>query len=228
MNRRGRSPRAAAARGPGHRAGLDADQVLAAARAVVVESGVEALTMRRVADQLGVAPNALYSHFTDKAALVDAVLDSLLGEIQPRDEWRLDWREGLVLLMEDSRALLLAHAELMPHLMSRPMRGPNASRLGEETLAMLERGGISGPAAVAALRALLTYTFGSVILDAPRLRDPDIARREAASEAAFGSHPELPRVTGLASQLARRPSDEAFATSLRWLIDGISRSTEDR
>ncbi len=178
--------------------------------------------MRRVATELGVAPNALYSHFADKATLVDAVLDSLLGEIQPQGLDRADWRDGLVRLMEDSRAMLLAHSELMPHLMSRPMRGPNASRLGEVTLALLERGGITGSPAVAALRALLTFTFGSVILDAPRMQDPDIARREAESEAAFASHGELPRVAGFAPLLARRPKEDAFTTGLRWLIDGFS------
>ena len=68
-------------RSPGTRAGLTADAVLAAGRELVEREGVDALTMRRLAETLGVAPNTLYSYFPDKAALLDALLDSLLAEI---------------------------------------------------------------------------------------------------------------------------------------------------
>src|SRR5688572_26763773 len=69
-------------RRPGNRAGLDAGRVLEAARDLTRQGGVEALTMRRLASALGVAPNALYSHYSDKSALLDAVLDSLLSEVE--------------------------------------------------------------------------------------------------------------------------------------------------
>lgn len=213
-----RSPRR-----PGNRAGLDSDQVLAVARDVVRGEGVEGLTMRRLAERLGVAPNALYSHYADKGALLDAVLDSLLGEVASSHRNQVDWRDALVALMVASRRMLLDHQEFLPHLMARPMRGPNAARLGEETLALLEHGGINGPVAVDALRALLTFTFGSVVLDAPRAREPDPARRERESEVAFRARSELERVSRLSEPLARRPVEGAFEAGLRWLIDGIQR-----
>ena len=62
----------------GMRAGLP-DDVLVAAREVAEQDGIDGLTMRRLAAALGVAPNTLYSHFADKAALIDAVLDSRPG-----------------------------------------------------------------------------------------------------------------------------------------------------
>lgn len=228
MTRRNQVGREGAGRRPGKRAGLDAEKVLTAATELVVDDGAEALTMRRLADRLGVAPNALYSHYPDKAALLEAVLDSLLGEIAPRDLDQLDWRDGLVRLMEASRSMLLAHADLLPHLLSRPMRGPNASRLAEQTLTLLERGGVVGTPAVGALRALLTFTFGSVVLDAPRMGDPDPAGRQADGAIAFAGRRDLPRVSRLAVPLARRPAEADFETSLRWLIDGIARSAAPR
>ena len=57
-------------RGPGERAGLDLGAVLGAARQLSEREGPESLTMRRLARQMGVAPNALYSYFPDKAALL--------------------------------------------------------------------------------------------------------------------------------------------------------------
>jgi AcrR family transcriptional regulator len=209
-------------RGPGTRAGLDRDQVLAAAREQVEREGAETLTMRRLADRLGVAPNTLYSHYPDKASLLDDVLDSLLAEVDVPGLQRIDWRDGLVGLMEASRSMLLRHADLLPHLLSRPMRGPNASHLAEETLTLLARGGIDGPRAVDALRALLTFTFGSVVLDAPRRREPDTMTRESQSVATFGARTELARVAALAGPLSKPPDEDAFRTSLRWLLDGIA------
>lgn len=214
-------------RGPGTRAGLSAGQILAVARELVEREGVESLTMRRLADQLGVAPNSIYSHFTDKAALVDAVLDDLLAAIPAPAVAAGPWQDGIVALMAASRETLLRHAPLLPQLFSRPMRGPHASRLAEATLALLEQGGIRGPAAVGGLRAILTYTFGSVALDAPRRLD-DAARREAAGAAAFAARTDRPRVAALAEALARRPADADFATALRWLLDGMERALSER
>jgi AcrR family transcriptional regulator len=208
-------------RGPGTRAGLTVAQILAVARELVEREGVESLTMRGLADQLGVAPNSIYSHFADKAALVDAVLDDLLAEI-PAPVVAASWQDGIVSLMVASREMLLRHAPLLPHLFAGPMRGPEVSRLAEASLALLEQGGIRGPAAVAGLRAILTYTFGSVALDAPRRLD-DPARREAAGAAAFAARAE-PRVAALAEPLSRRPAGTDFETSLRWLLDGLERA----
>jgi AcrR family transcriptional regulator len=213
-------------RGPGTRAGLSAAQVLAVARELVDRDGVESLTMRRLADRLGVAPNSIYSHFTDKAALVDAVLDDLLAGIPAPAVGAGPWQDGIVELMAAARETLLRHAPLLPHLFSRPMRGPHVSRLTEASLALLEQGGIHGPAAVGGLRAILTFTFGSVALDAPRRQD-DPDRREADGAAAFAAQTDRPRVVALAEPLARRPAETDFATALRWLLDGMERALGD-
>jgi AcrR family transcriptional regulator len=226
MSTPGRPPRAsdpdAAPRGPGERAGLTADIVLAAARELLDESGAEGLSMRRLADRLGVAPNALYSHVPGKAGLLDAVLDSLLAEVVVAGIEAMGWRDGLLSLMRASRAMLLDHGSLLPHLLSRPMRGPNASRLAEVALGRFEAGGVTGDAAVEGLRALLTFTFGSVALEAPRRAEGDSAAREEAGRRAFASADDA-RVAASADALARRPADAAFDTGIRWLLEGIDR-----
>lgn len=214
-------------RGPGNRAGLTAVQISAAARALIEQEGVESLTMRGLAGVLGVAPNSIYSHFADKSALVDAVLDDLLADIATPLGPTGSWQDGLIDLMTASRDMLLQHAPLLPYLFAGPMRGPQLSRLTESSLALFERGGIRGPDAVAGLRAILTYTIGSVALDAPRRLD-DPAAREAAGVAAFAARTDNPRVASLAEPLARRPADTDFATSLRWLLDGLEQALAGR
>jgi len=184
-------------RRPGQRAGLGRDEVLAAALAIVEADGVGALTMRSLAARLGVAPNALYSHFADKQALLDGVLDELLGDISIPDVERVPWRAGLVALMTASRRLVADHAALIPLYLSRPGIGPNAQRLGAASLALLARGGVSGAAAGEALQILLIYSLGFAAHEAPRRTRPP----------ARGKHPD----------------DATFATGLGWLIDGLSR-----
>lgn len=212
-------------RGPGTRAGLSRDRVLEVARELARSEGLEHLTMRRLASELGVTPNAIYSHVPDKATLVDMVLDSLLDDVDAAGAEKMEPRQGLIYLMRDSRRMLLEHADVLPQLFSRPMRGPHASRLAEVMLQLLARMGVEGQAAVSGLRSLLTFTIGSVALDAPRRADPDPAARWAASEAAFGAGEASALVARNAWVLARPPAESEFERSLGWLLDGIARQS---
>jgi TetR/AcrR family transcriptional regulator, tetracycline repressor protein len=213
---RGRTAR----RGPGQRAGLDSAMILAEARVVAEREGVEQLTMRRLAERLGVAPNALYSHFADKSTLIDELLDSLLAKVEvPSGE--KSWREELVALMRSTRRFLLAHDDLLPYYLSRPTRGPNAIRLGEVTLGLLERAGLKGEPAATALQILLVYTFGFAAQEAPRLADPEHDESRAASEMAFRTARNQPRMSDLAEPLSEYPGKDSFEMGLAWLLDGI-------
>jgi TetR/AcrR family tetracycline transcriptional repressor len=208
-------------RGAGQRAGLTRELVLAAARRIADAEGVDRLTMRRLAAELGVLPNALYSYVPDKEALLDALIDDLLGGIDPGEAVE-DWRDGLVRVMDSSRRLLLAHPQLVPVFLARPGLGPNAARLGEITFGLLRRGGLEGERAVEAFRVLLIYSLGFAAFQAWRL--PEDADRSARAEAAFVGLPEdgFPEMRRLASHLAGPATDGQFHTGLRWLLDGIA------
>ena len=96
-------------RGAGQRAGLTRELVLAAARRIADAEGVDRLTMRRLAAELGVLPNAPYTYVPDKEALLDALIDDLLADVEADGPATGDWRDGLVRVMDSSRRLLLAH-----------------------------------------------------------------------------------------------------------------------
>src|SRR3712207_393165 len=117
----------------GERAGLTREAVVEAGLAVLREDGLDALSMRRVAARLEVAPNALYSHVPDKAGLLDAILDAVLADVAIPA--RGDWRTRIEALLLESRRVLLAHPDLVPLFLARQTGGPNAMRLGEALLA---------------------------------------------------------------------------------------------
>jgi AcrR family transcriptional regulator len=192
--------------------------VIAAARRIADRDGLERLSMRALAAELGVMPNAIYSHVGSKGELLDALLDSLLGEIEaPETD---DWRRALVEVMDSSRRLLVGHPSLIPEFLSRPTRGPNALRLGEVCIDLLARGGIEGELAVQAFRSLLVHALGFAAYEAPRLRDPDREARVARSAEFFGSSSN-PEVREVAGELARMPDRDEFLASLDWMIDGV-------
>jgi TetR/AcrR family tetracycline transcriptional repressor len=215
-------------RGPGERAGLSAASILAAARTLAETEGVGALSMRSLAERLGVAANALYSYFPDKAALLDGLLDHLLGDI-PRPEARpSDWRGRLAGILRSTRALLLRHPDLIPLFLARPGRGPNAMRLGNDMLEALATAGLAGKMAAQALRILLIYALGFAAHEAPRRMDPAGPQRIRESERAFSGAEHLPRMRQLSGELAQHADDQTFETGLRWLLSSIAREAESQ
>jgi TetR/AcrR family tetracycline transcriptional repressor len=195
----------AAPRSPGQRAGLTREAVLAGAQAALAEGGVDALSMRRLARRLGVAPNALYSHVANRDDLVDALLDDTLSEVEAPDPARVDWRRGIETIMRSTYDVLLAHPDLVPlYVARRGARGPNAVALGEKMLALFARGGIEGDPATEALRTLIVHTIGF---------------------AAFATGAPL---TPAESTLTREALELLFARSLSWLLDGIAAQASSR
>jgi TetR/AcrR family tetracycline transcriptional repressor len=146
-------------RGRGQRAGLDHQAVLAAARAVIAGHGLRALTIRSIAAELGVAPNALYNQTAGKEQLVDHLLDSLLEHVgAPAGAEPLDALRALLASTYDA---LVAHPDLAPLFLARRRRtGRNATRLSMEVFTALARVGVAPADQDTALRVLVVHTFG--------------------------------------------------------------------
>lgn len=173
--------------------------MLAAARDLLAEAGLPAVTMRALAERLDVAPNALYSHVASKTALVDDLLDDVLAAVQPPPSDVADPAEGLFQLMASTYEVLLAHPDLVPLYLARQgASGPHAERLGTTMRGLLARVGVRGQAAREALRVLIIYTIGF---------------------AAFATRPP-----GVAADAKLTAADLQgnFASGLRWLLAGIA------
>jgi TetR/AcrR family transcriptional regulator, tetracycline repressor protein len=202
---------------------LTRDRVVAAARRIGADRGVEALTMRRLAVALGVMPNALYTYFPDKASILDAVLDDLLGDVE-RPGRRVSWRRGLIALMTSYRNVLVSQPGLIPLSVSRPMLGPNAMGLRESMLTLLRRGGLDDSATVTAFLALFAYTTGFAAFEAGRVPGKRDAKQRAAARELYVALPDqdFPSTRALAPLLATRPGEVEFRRGLEALIDGFA------
>jgi TetR/AcrR family transcriptional regulator, tetracycline repressor protein len=196
---------------------------VAEARRIGAQEGVDALTMRRLADALGVLPNALYTYFPDKASILDAVLDDLIGDVE-RPDPNASPRRGLVSLMASYRSLLLTQPGLIALTVTRPQIGPKAIRLREDGLTLLKRAGLSDADAVRAYLALFAYTTGFVAFEAGRPAGKRDAEQRAGARKLHDSlrADEFPTTRALASRLAKRPGAAEFTYGLERLFDGFA------
>lgn len=206
-------------RGASARSRLSREMVARAGLAIADRDGLDALTMRRVATELGVGTMTLYGHVRDKEDLLDAVVDeaSLKHRVRvPDGPWRPQIRE----LMVDLRTALLQHPSLVALRLQRPLLTPGALRLTEAGMEILVRAGFSKVEAARAYRALFVYTFGfAAFSNATTAHD---VRDRGHSQLAAVPAEQYPRVAGAASELADvLVGDEPFEYGLDRLLDGL-------
>lgn len=203
------------------RAKLTQDQVVAAAWRLLDAEGLEALTIRRLAAQLGVAPMTIYRYFADKDSLLDAVLDAGSGDLRlPGGSG--SWQERLRALFVALHRALVAHPFVVQLRRRRQLVGPGVLRFTEAALEVLLEAGFSVEDAAKAFRPLYVYTFGCAAFN-PGEEDIEVSRsRGLAVIAALPSH-EYPAVTEAALPLAATlGGNEPFEYGLDRLLDGLA------
>jgi AcrR family transcriptional regulator len=200
---------------------LTAEAILDAAERVAA-GGLDGLTVRAVAAELEAAPMSLYRYFATKEALVDALLDRVLGRFDPGPATD-DWRADLASFARAHAQLLADHPWAVAVLFSRPAPGLNAVGVGEQALAILQRGGIEGADAVATFSALLAFSYGwqafATAQDPsapPTSQAPDIAPLLAALPVE-----RFPLTVAVAEPMAAYAGPENFERALALVLGGV-------
>src|SRR3954449_7794788 len=123
-------------RRPGPRRALSEDEILDAALSLLDDGGADAASVRGIAARVGVAPNAVYTYFPDKAAVVRALVERLLGEIDHGvfADRSQPWPQRLESLALELRTRLTAHPGAITLMIGGPMDGPPALALNETLL----------------------------------------------------------------------------------------------
>src|SRR6266567_6007383 len=141
----------------GPRQGLSIDAVVAAATEVADSEGLEAVTMRRVAKTLGVAPMTLYTYVPGKAELLDLMLDAAYTSMPRLDTSGQPWRARLAAIAGENKALFENHPWAAAISTLRPPLGPGMMAKYEHELSALEGLGLDDVLMDASLTYLLSF-----------------------------------------------------------------------
>lgn len=227
-----------AQRGP--RQGRTVDEVVAAAITVADEEGLDATTMRRVAQALGIGAMSLYTYVPGKAELLDLMLDSVFGQMPRPDLSELPWRARLEAVARDNLTLYERHPWVLAVSTTRPPLGPGVLAKYEHELRAFEGLGLDD----VEMDAALTYLLGFVHASARSAADARSAQSEAMTDEQWwavsspllarvideAAYPTASRVGAAAGAVHQAPysTGHAYDFGLQRVLDGLQVLIERR
>jgi AcrR family transcriptional regulator len=204
---------------------LSSARVLQAAVALADEAGLEAFSMRGLAQELGVVPMALYKHVANKEELLDGMVDIVFSEIElPSAD--LDWRSAMRRRAISTREALKRHSWAIGMMESRHP-GPANLRNHNAVMGCLRKAGFAFEMAVHAYSVQDAYIYGFALQE----RDLGFETPDRAGEAAqrraktIGALEDYPHLAEIAKELPGTGYDNAgeFAWGLDLILDGLDR-----
>ncbi|HEX8771644.1 MAG TPA: TetR/AcrR family transcriptional regulator [Acidimicrobiales bacterium] len=202
---------------------------------IVDAEGIERLTMRRLAQELGVGTMTLYGHFRTKEDILDGMADLVLGQLPvpvpvPGADGPV---EAVLHLARAMRDTMRRHPSVVRLFSSRVISSPGALYGGfEAPLAVLRAAGFGPDAAARVCGAVLVYTLGFTLYQLPRPWGPegdDVAEHRRRRRAFYEALPadQFPRLVELAEPMAMIASEEQFEWGLRAILAGFDVTAVD-
>jgi AcrR family transcriptional regulator len=208
---------------------LTIDAIAAAALKVVDEEGLDAMTMRRVAQEVGTGAASLYAYVDNKDRLLELVIDRALGELEPPPPGDEPWAEQLKAGLREVRALFARHRDLARASFARIPLGENALRASEWMIATLRRGDLPTEVIAYACDLLPLYVtaiaYEESIYAGEQISQEQMADYVLEMRSYFESLPRsrFPNVVALAAALTGgTQGDERFEFGLEVLIAGLA------
>jgi AcrR family transcriptional regulator len=208
--------------------GLSRQRIVRAAITIADRDGLDALTMRRVAQKLGAGTMSLYWHVRNKDELIELMRDQVAGEhtLQPSGDWRSD----LARFARDIRAVFLRHPWLASVAFGTPPLGPNSLRQDELTMAAMSSLGVDLQTQGAVGAAVYFFVIGFVLRE---LAQEQVQQRTGATreewlasvapyiqqQLASGRYPNLQRAYTSGGDL---DNDAAFEFILNLILDAMA------
>lgn len=204
---------------------LSRERVLRTAVALADRAGIESLSMRKLAEELGVVPMALYKHVANKDELLDGMVDLVFCEIEFPSS-AADWKTALRQRAIATRAALARHPWAIGLMESRTRPGPANLRHHNAVMGCLREVGFAFKMAVHAYSALNSYTYGFALQEKS---SPFETAEESAAVAELMLRPfpadEYPYLAEVVVELGKSGFNytEEFEFALDLLLDGIER-----
>jgi AcrR family transcriptional regulator len=194
---------------------LSLDEITAAAMAMARHKGLGRLTMRRLADELGVTAAAIYYHVPGKAELVELVADAVAGTLElPGPEFG-DWSKRMRKLASDFYAVLSEYPGVAQSL-ARNQRSRSQLRLTDFCVGLLREAGFSQEDALHAFAPIRVFTVGE-FLGAEEFSSRT-GKRRLLLQAAGPADPRLEQLEGEIEALDPR---ETFLHGIELFLDGL-------
>lgn len=199
--------------------GLTKDRIVDAAIKLIERDGLDAVSMRKLATELGAGTMSLYNHIPNKAALLDAVSERIFAELDtPASDG--DWQTQLRAQAHALRDLSRRYPHAFVLLALRRLGTESGLRPVERALTTLAAAGYHGPEAVHALRAIVAYVTGALMREAettPALGGVAMTQYSSPLDPA-----EYPLVTAAAPTLATYDHAREFEHGLDLLIRALA------
>jgi AcrR family transcriptional regulator len=210
------------------RAPLSRQRVLQAAVALADDGGVEALSMRKLAQELGVVPMALYKHVANKDELLDGMVDVVVSEIDPPPSGT-DWKTAIRRRVLSARSAMLRHPWASRVIESRTSPTPTVLAYMDSMIGMFRAGGFSIDLTHHAMHAMGSRVLGFTqeLFDDSVDLDPEATAVMVQQMA--GRYPSITELVMAithdeASVVGQGCDDQfEFAFALDLLLDGLER-----
>ena len=210
------------------RSQLSRERVLRAAVEYADRHGLEALSMRKLADELGAGAMSLYHYVPNKTDLVDGMVDLVFAEIEP-PSLDVDWRTAMRRRAVSTREALRRHRWAVGHMEGRSTHGPANLRLHDAVLGCLRAAGFSVEMTVHAYSVQDAYIYGFALQETDM--NPETPEDFAAVAAQqmvdyadmLADFPNLVEVVGGHVAEAGYDYETEFLFGLDLILDGLER-----
>ena len=195
---------------------LNRQRILEAAVRLVDREGLEALSMRKLGAELGVEAMSLYNHVPSKEALLDGMVEVLLGELEIPEV--KDWEERIREAYRAFRRLAHKHPNVFPLFVIRPPNTPDRVQLVEMFLDTLRDAWFYGQTALHTFRVLSSYTVGYAMAEIRGFALEPEGSRPGARMLPPG---DFPRISELKPYLEKVDRDTEFEFGLDLIITSL-------
>jgi AcrR family transcriptional regulator len=203
---------------PAPSSGLSRARVVAEAIAIADAEGLDAVSIRRIATELGARPMSLYTHIASKDDLVALMLDAVSGELLVPEALPPQWRAALTAIARRSHDAYLAHPWMLTAFGRGPRVGPNLLRRAEQSAAAVASLRAEPADAWTALTIVHEWTIGHALHTVTLREDGQL--RERLDDADPASFPRMTRVFAAGHEQRR---GDTFEVALEAILDGIER-----
>ncbi|GAB3972976.1 TetR/AcrR family transcriptional regulator [Actinoallomurus acanthiterrae] len=211
---------------------LNREAIIQASLRIAARGSADAFTVRRLGEELGTDPTAVYRHFRDKDELLLSVADRTLGEVLDGIPAGLGWKDRLRALAAESLRVALKYPVVGSLMTSRTTRRANEFRVVELILGAVTEAGLEGMDAVVHYRMVGDSILAYVGQRAAYLLLDQTAREGDESswtqEYRLVDPDGFPHITRLGDELATVADDQIYDARVEALVTAIERCAEER